>query len=176
MRSRSLTARGIALCALCSLPFATTTGAQSADGEPASENHIERNTKDVEERSGGEPSYDEVTVTATPIPRSLSDLVTPATEVSGEQLRIQEQRTLGDTLSRQPGVSSSSYGPNASRPIIRGQSGERIRILNNGVSPLDASATSVDHAVALDPIALKRVDIIRGPAALLYGPPPSAAS
>ena len=170
MGSRTLTVRSIALCALCSLTLTTAAGGQSADGEPAPESPIERNTKDVEERSGTESRYDEVTVTATPLPRSLSDLATPADVVTGEQLRVQEQRTLGETLSRQPGVSSSYYGPNASRPIIRGQGGERIRILNNGVSLLDASGASVDHAVALDPIALKRVDVVRGPAALLYGP------
>ena len=64
----------------------------------------------------------EVTVTATPLPRSLSDLATPADVVAGEQLQVQEQRTLGQTLSRQPGVSSTYYGPNASRPIIRARS------------------------------------------------------
>lgn len=169
MRLHTMTVRGIALCALCSLTFTTAAGAQPVEGETAPGNPIERNTKEVEEQGGAGSRYDEVTVTATPLPRSLSDLVTPADQVTGEQLRVQEQRTLGETLSRQPGVSSTYYGPNASRPIIRGQGGERIRILNNGVSLLDASGASVDHAVALDPIALKRVDVIRGPAALLYG-------
>ncbi len=164
MRSRTSRARALVLSALCSLTFTTP-----AAGEPAPESPIERNTKDVEERSGTQSSYDEVTVTATPLPRSLSDLATPADVVTGEQLRVQEQRTLGETLSRQPGVSSTYFGPNASRPIIRGQGGERIRILNNGVSLLDASGASPDHAVAIDPIAVKRIDIVRGPGALLYG-------
>lgn len=170
MRSHSLAARSIALCALCSLPFTAIATAQSTEEEAPATNSIERNTQDVEEQTGAGSRFDEVTVTATPLPRSLSELATPADVVTGEELRVQEQRTLGETLSRQPGVSSTYYGPNASRPIIRGQGSERIRVLNNGVSLLDASGTSVDHAVALDPIALKRVDIVRGPAALLYGP------
>jgi iron complex outermembrane receptor protein len=114
--------------------------------------------------------YDEVTVTASPLPRSLSELATPAAVLTGEDLRIQQQQTLGQTLRDEPGVSSTDYGPNASRPIIRGQGGEHIRILNNGLSLLDASGTSVDHAVSLDPLVLKRIEVVRGPAALLYGP------
>jgi iron complex outermembrane receptor protein len=169
MRSHTMTVRSIALCALCWSMATGAAGAQPAEDDPAPGNTIERNTSDVEEQSGTQSGYDEVTVTATPLPRSLSDLATPADVVAGEQLRVQEQRTLGQTLSRQPGVSSTYYGPNASRPIIRGQGGERIRILNNGVSLLDASGASADHAVALDPIAVKRVDVVRGPAALLYG-------
>ena len=129
MRSHTMTVRSIAFCALCWSTLSTVAGAQPAEGEPAPGNEIERNTRDIEERSGAESGYDEVTVTATPLPRSLSDLVTPADQVTGEGLRVQEQRTLGETLSRQPGVSSTYYGPNASRPIVRGQGGERIRIL-----------------------------------------------
>src|SRR5262245_20099910 len=150
---------GIALCALCSLMAVPVARAQPSDDQPATGSG-QTSTR----------SYDEVTVTAERPPRSLSDLAPPTDVVSGQELRTQQQSTLGETLSQQPGVSSTYYGPSASRPIVRGQGGEHIRILNNGLSLLDASGTSVDHAVSLDPITVKRVDIVRGPGALPYGP------
>jgi iron complex outermembrane receptor protein len=168
----SMTSKGhsIALCALCSLMFAPATRAQLMDDQAAPGSSVEKNTQLTEGTAAPGARYDEVTVTATPLPRSLSELATPTDVLSGQDLQVQEQRTLGETLSREPGVSSTYFGPNASRPIIRGQGGEHIRIMNNGLSLLDASGTSVDHAVSIDPITLKRIDIVRGPAALLYGP------
>jgi iron complex outermembrane receptor protein len=79
------------------------------------------------------------------------------------------QSTLGETLNGLPGVSSTYFGPNASRPTIRGLDGDRIRVLNNSASSLDASALSYDHAVPLDVLSTDRVEVLRGPAALLYG-------
>jgi len=146
------------------------TSAVSAEETSATAPEVEKNTNNVERNSSAGQRYDEVTVTASPLPRTLSELATPASVLTGEDLRLEQQRTLGETLSEQPGVASTNYGPNASRPIIRGQGGDHIRILSNGVGLLDASSTSVDHAVSLDPITLKRVDVVRGPAALLYGP------
>ena len=77
--------------------------------------------------------------------------------------------TLGDMLDGLPGVSSSTFGPNANRPVVRGLDGDRIRILNNGGASLDASALSSDHAVPLDPLSIERIEVLRGPGALLYG-------
>lgn len=111
-----------------------------------------------------------VVVTASPIPSSLFDLAQPVSVLTEEKLRQQMASTLGETLARQPGINSTYFGPNASRPVIRGLGGDRIRILQNGLGTMDASSTSDDHAVAADPIALKRVEVVRGPAALLYGP------
>jgi iron complex outermembrane receptor protein len=79
------------------------------------------------------------------------------------------QSTLGETLNGLPGVSSTYFGPNASRPVIRGLDGDRIRVLNNSASSLDASALSYDHAVPLDVLSTDRIEVLRGPAALLYG-------
>jgi iron complex outermembrane receptor protein len=76
---------------------------------------------------------------------------------------------LGETLNGIPGVSSTSFGPNASRPVIRGLDAERVRIMQNGVGVVDASSLSFDHAVSVDPLIIEQVDVIRGPAALLYG-------
>ena len=111
-----------------------------------------------------------VVVTASPIPSSLFDLAQPTTVLTDEKLRQQLASTLGETLARQPGINSTYFGPNASRPVIRGLGGDRIRILQNGLGTMDVSSTSDDHAVATDPISLKRVEVVRGPAALLYGP------
>jgi iron complex outermembrane receptor protein len=72
-------------------------------------------------------------------------------------------------LNNLPGVAASSFGPNASRPVIRGLDAERVRIMQNGVGILDASSLSFDHAVAIDPLVIEQIDVVRGPAALLYG-------
>ncbi|MGE3396622.1 MAG: TonB-dependent receptor, partial [Sphingomonas sp.] len=77
--------------------------------------------------------------------------------------------TIGDTLARQAGVSATSFGPSASRPVLRGFQGDRIRILTDGIGGLDVSNTSVDHAVAINPLTAERVEVLRGPSVLLFG-------
>ena len=111
-----------------------------------------------------------VIVTGTPMERTLFDLATPASVLTDRELAVRLQPTLGETLNTLPGVGSTSFGPNASRPVIRGLDGDHIRILENGVGLIDASATSVDHAVGTDPLTIRSVEVVRGPAALLYGP------
>ncbi|MBC7601268.1 MAG: TonB-dependent receptor [Ramlibacter sp.] len=113
------------------------------------------------------PTLAPVTVTGNPL--GSDSPVTPSDQLSGTGLVLRSQSTLGETLSGTPGVSSTYFGPNASRPIIRGQDGDRIRILANSGASIDASGLSYDHAVALDPIAIERIEVLRGPGALLYG-------
>jgi iron complex outermembrane receptor protein len=84
-------------------------------------------------------------------------------------LRRLAQSTLGETLAWQPGVTSSYFSPGASRPVIRGLEGFRVRMLRDGVGTLDVSDTSPDHGVALDPLLVREIDIHRGPSALLFG-------
>jgi len=108
----------------------------------------------------------EVTITGNPLG---SELAAPATQYSGQALLLRSQTTLGETLNNTPGVSSTYFGPNASRPVIRGLDGDRIRILSNSGSALDASSLSYDHAVTADPISIERIEVLRGPGALLYG-------
>jgi iron complex outermembrane receptor protein len=93
----------------------------------------------------------------------------PVTVLNGRELSIKRESTLGETLNGIPGVSSTSFGPNASRPVIRGLDAERVRIMQNGIGVVDASSLSFDHAVSVDPLVIEQVDVIRGPAALLYG-------
>ena len=113
------------------------------------------------------PSLAPVIVTANPL--GASDLIVPSAQYSGAELLLRAKSTLGETLDGTPGVSSTYFGPNASRPIIRGLDGDRIRVLNNGGSLDDASGLSYDHAVVADPMSLERVEVLRGPGALQYG-------
>ena len=113
------------------------------------------------------PSLEEVTVTGNPL--GATDLIAPSAQYSGAALLLRSKTTLGETLDGTPGVSSTYFGPNASRPIIRGQDGDRIRILNNGGALLDVSNLSYDHSVTADPITIERVEVLRGPGALQYG-------
>jgi iron complex outermembrane receptor protein len=107
---------------------------------------------------------------ASPIgPVPVLETTQPVGTLSGERLRYRTQGTLGATLGREPGVSSSGFGPGAARPVIRGQGGERIRILENGTGSLDVSGLSDDHAVAVDPSSVARLEVLRGPATLRYG-------
>lgn len=110
-----------------------------------------------------------IAVTANPLGVASDEMVTPVSTLSGRELSLQRESTLGETLKSIPGVSSTYFGPNASRPIIRGLDGERVRMMQNGVGILDASSLSFDHAIALDPLVIEQIDVVRGPAALLYG-------
>lgn len=92
-----------------------------------------------------------------------------ASVLQGTPLLLRRGGALGDTLDGLPGVAATRFGPHASRPVIRGQDGDRIRILANGGATLDASSLSFDHAVPLDPLVVERLEVLRGPAALLYG-------
>jgi iron complex outermembrane receptor protein len=108
-----------------------------------------------------------VLVTANPL--GLDQPLAPATVLEGRTLSLKRGSTLGATLDGEPGVSTTGYGPWVARPIIRGMDGDRIRILQNGVGIVDASALSYDHALPQSPLSAERIEVVRGPAALLYG-------
>ena len=112
----------------------------------------------------------EVTVTTSPLAGSENaQVLTPARVVSGDELRDRQAGTLGETLSHELGVSSSAFGAGAARPIIRGLDGARVKMLQNGMAVSDVSTLSNDHAVATDTATARQIEILRGPAALLYG-------
>jgi iron complex outermembrane receptor protein len=108
-----------------------------------------------------------IVVTA-PYVRSL-DILGNVSVLEGDELARDIRGQIGDTLTRQPGVSATSFSPGASRPVLRGFSGERVKILTDGIGSIDASNTSADHAVTIDPLTVERVEILRGPAVLLFG-------
>ena len=110
-----------------------------------------------------------VAVTGNPLGAGSDELVVPVTVLNGRELSLRRAGTLGETLNGIPGVTATQFGPNASRPVIRGLDGERVKIMQNGVGILDASSLSFDHAVGIDPLIIEQIDVVRGPAALLYG-------
>ena len=103
------------------------------------------------------------------VPKSETDVLSGTSVLRGAELTRSLRPTIGDTLAKLPGVSATSFGPSASRPVLRGFQGERIRVLTDGIGSIDVSNTSVDHAVIIDPLLAERIEVLRGPAALLYG-------
>ncbi|MDO9363718.1 MAG: TonB-dependent receptor [Sphingopyxis sp.] len=118
--------------------------------------------------SGDDVHTGEAIVVTAPYVRSL-DILGNVSVLEGDELARDMRGQIGDTLTRQPGVSATSFSPGASRPVLRGFSGERVRILTDGIGSIDASNTSADHAVTIDPLTVERVEILRGPAVLLFG-------
>ncbi|MDA0707300.1 MAG: TonB-dependent receptor [Proteobacteria bacterium] len=112
---------------------------------------------------------DKIVVEGVPLGRTIEELAQPTAVLGGDELLKRQAASIGETLAHELGVSSTYFGPVASRPVIRGQSGERIRVLSNGLDALDASALSEDHAVSVDSMLAEHIEIIRGPATLLYG-------
>jgi len=116
-----------------------------------------------------EEGRDVVIVTAIGPARTSDELITSTTALDKDDIIERLSGGLGDTLSGLPGVSSTGFGPGASRPIIRGLGAERVQVLANGIGVIDASAASPDHAVTSDPLGAERIEILRGPASLAYG-------
>ncbi|MBU7580828.1 MAG: TonB-dependent receptor [Porphyrobacter sp.] len=111
----------------------------------------------------------EIVVSAT-IARDRLDVASPVSILNDTDLLRAARPQIGDTIARVPGVSAATFGPNASRPVLRGLTGERVRVLTDGIGAFDVSNTSADHAVAIDPLTAERIEVVRGPAALRFGP------
>lgn len=110
-----------------------------------------------------------VVVTADPLGRSGKEVISSVAVLTGEEFVQRRQATLGETLNGLPGVNSDTFGGGASRPVIRGQTAPRVKVLSEGAALMDASEVSPDHAVSGEPLLLEGVEILRGPSALLYG-------
>ncbi|NNM04585.1 MAG: TonB-dependent receptor [Gemmatimonadetes bacterium] len=118
-----------------------------------------------------DPLYqlDELVISAGPLSARRSETYQPSSALTGLDLAKTAKSSLGETLAGEPGVSSTYNGPGASRPIIRGLGGDRVRILEGGIGSGDVSSQGPDHAVGLEPLAAERIEIVRSPATLLYG-------
>jgi iron complex outermembrane receptor protein len=112
---------------------------------------------------------DDVYITSTGIKQYTSESAKPVTVLSGEELQKKMGTTIGDTLKNELGITSQSFGPGVGTPVIRGQSGPRVRVLQNSVGNNDVSSLSPDHANGVNPISAERIEVLRGPSTLLYG-------
>lgn len=112
---------------------------------------------------------DAVTVRANPLGKTADQLVQPTTVVDGEALARKRRGTIGETLENEPGISTTDFGAGAGRPVIRGQAGPRVEVLENGIGSLDVSDVSPDHAVGIDVANARSIEVLRGPATLIYG-------
>ncbi|NQY87372.1 MAG: TonB-dependent receptor [Colwellia sp.] len=108
-------------------------------------------------------------VYATPLHSSTIESALPVNVIAGDELKLKQASTLGETLKNEVGVHSSFYGSVASSPIIRGLDGPRVLITQNGLDAGDASRVGADHAVATETSTATQIEVLRGPATLFYG-------
>ena len=149
-------------CLLCAAAWPLPALAQQTESDDPAEG------QDMETpRSTADDLHNYIYVTAAGIDRL--DTVAGTSVVSGIELQRESAGQIGDVLASLPGVSATGFAPGASRPVLRGFGGERVRVLTDGIGSLDASGASADHAVAVDPLISDRVEVLRGPAVLLYG-------
>ncbi|MEL6688248.1 MAG: TonB-dependent receptor plug domain-containing protein, partial [Pseudomonadota bacterium] len=112
---------------------------------------------------------DEIIVTGSPLAVTADEVIVGLSVLSGDELEQRLTGTIGEVLRFEPGVSSTFFGAGASRPIIRGLGGDRVRVLANGIGSIDASSSSVDHAVSVEPAQAEKIEVLRGASILRYG-------
>lgn len=115
-----------------------------------------------------EPEH-KIVINANPLEHTSLDMATPIILLAGDELTTNKAGTLGEILQQEPGMSVSSFGPSVSRPVIRGLGGSRVKVTNNQMSVMDASTNSADHDVGMEPLLAEQVEVVKGPATLLYG-------
>ena len=128
--------------------------------------HAQANAQAAPPTAGSLPP---VTVSASGLQLGANDMTTPTAVLEGDELVRRREATLGETLNSEPGITSSHFGAGASRPIIRGMDGPRVRVLSDGAELHDASTISPDHAVVSEPMLATQIEVLRGPSALVYG-------
>ena len=167
----------ISLAALAaSMPFSPAS-AQPAASDPAQPTAIASDGgaggESIDPPTPGDaakahPDQDQAIV-ITGVKRKAEDVLGGVSVVDEAELNRSIKPSIGDTLAKLPGVSATSFGPKASAPVLRGLQGDRIRLLTDGIGTLDMSAVGPDHEVAINPITAERIEVLRGPAALLFG-------
>ncbi|MEA3012574.1 MAG: iron complex outerrane recepter protein [Sphingomonadales bacterium] len=150
------------------LPNAAFAQNDAPDAD-AAQNPVSPDAQPAPRPSRAYHAPEEQQIVVTGFRRDRADILSGTSVITGDELTRQVRTTIGESLAHQPGVSATSFGPNASRPILRGFQGERIRVMTDGIGSLDVSNTSVDHAVAINPLTADRIEVLRGPSALLFG-------
>ena len=140
---------------LLATALALALASPAAFAETASDNK----TKDLEA----------VVVTASPLKGNAESVATPVDVLYGEDLDKTKAGTLGETVAKLPGVQTTYFGTGVGRPIIRGQEGPRVQVLSGGIGSMDASTVSADHAVSIEPFLADQIEVLKGPATLLFG-------
>jgi len=108
-------------------------------------------------------------IVVTGVRRRENDVLGGISVLDEGELTREVRPSIGETLARQPGVTSTSFGPQASAPVLRGLSGDRVRVLTDGIGTLDLASSGPDHAIAINPLTAERIEVLRGPTALLFG-------
>lgn len=108
-------------------------------------------------------------IISAPLHRKLAETVHPVNLLAGDELTMKSASTIGETLKQELGIHSMSFGSNVGQPVIRGQTGARVRVLQNSIGSLDVSGISPDHANSTEALLAERIEVLRGPATLLYG-------
>ena len=164
-RKLALAASRLALATVCGTTLASAAAAQqqtAPTGTPAAQ-RVEDDLHNSDDQPVGN-----IIVSASGL-RELDVLAGTSVVDIAQIQRDAVTGQIGELLAKIPGVSATSFAPGSSRPVLRGQQGERVRVLVDGVGTADVSNTSVDHATTIEPITVERIEVLRGPAVLLYG-------
>jgi len=124
---------------------------------------------DEQSRAGHNDPTEVIVITASPLERNQLNSAQPVSVISADELREKHAHTLGETLSKEPGINSTHFANVAAAPIIRGLDGPRVKITQNGLDTADVSRGSPDHAVTTETSTATQIEVLRGPATLLYG-------
>lgn len=158
------TSRATITIALAVAAFSAPLAAQEAPQQPSSDEQ--------------EPVHDDLhdrrvdyqgNIIVSAVGLSQLDLLAGTSVFEVEEIQKNLAGQIGEVLVKLPGVSATSFSPGASRPVLRGFQGERVRVLTDGLSTVDVSNTSADHATTIDPLTVERIEVLRGPASLLFG-------
>ena len=162
---RQLLASAFALASLAS--FAPAAAQESGSSPPPAAEDAD--TSEAHDRPDPSSGLEEIVITASGHERSRFDVLQSTNVLRGDALDRELRATLGDTLAQQPGIASTGFTAGATRPVIRGLDGPRVRVLQNGVGTGDVSNVSADHAVTTEPLLVERIEVMRGAGTLRYG-------
>ncbi|NUT00262.1 MAG: TonB-dependent receptor [Sphingomonas sp.] len=154
--------------ALAALPVPALATAAPSD---TTDNAITGASADAPKPGTAEDAHhdhgDDIVVTG--VRKRAADVLGGISVLDSADLTREVRPSIGETLARQPGVSATSFGPTASAPVLRGLSGDRVRVLTDGIGSLDLSSSGPDHAIAINPVTAERIEVLRGPSALVFG-------